>query len=61
MSRIPDDYEPEDGRPTKRDLPSLKPLAEPIQARHPDAKLDLDRAEDILDLPPPKSRAPATA
>lgn len=56
MSRLIDDYDPklvpkkpesredDDGPPTR----DLKPIR---VGRHPAAKLDLDRAEDILDLP----------
>ncbi|HVM90637.1 MAG TPA: hypothetical protein VMU11_01945 [Verrucomicrobiae bacterium] len=66
MSRLPDDFDPrlvkqppppdDDGPPTRE----LKPIR-PATPRHPAAKLDLDRAEEILDLPPPSSRRPPSA
>jgi hypothetical protein len=65
MSRIPDDYDPklvnpddDEGPPTK-ELKPLRPRSRPLRPRNPAAKTDLDRIEDVLDLPLPP-RAPSS-
>jgi hypothetical protein len=50
-----DDYDPEDGPPTK-ELKPLKPATEPKSGRDPAARIDLDAPDRIFDQPLPSSR-----